>query len=351
VRLRKNLRMAARHHTVPQFYLRNFADASGKVRLVDRDDLARSHLNSVHNAAAEAGFYRIEAEDLAREEDQATFDPESIEAALSGLESAIAPAIRTLVEDRFADFGDDEWYRMVQFTALQTVRGRRWRNDLAALATQSARIHFLENLTNEKARSWLAEQGRPNGPDDVAATLAEFAASMFPRLVPPQAVLVQESLKMALGNPDTDDSGLGQYLAGKRLELIRPQHTSVLTSDEPVCWWSPGDSPVGYATAQIVWVPLSPRLIVQFREPEFDIAAHGLPDRRVRDTHEEIVNVVNRMVASQAERWIIHHPGDSPLADIALPPREIWGDELVAVDEDGETRRELYVHRRNRPAS
>jgi hypothetical protein len=87
---------------------------------------------------------------------------------------------------------------------------------------------------------------------------------------------------MALGHPDTDDRGLGQYLAGKRLELIRPEQARVLTSDEPVCWWPPGDGPIGYATAQLVWVPLSPRLIVQFREPEFDMAAHGLADTRAQ---------------------------------------------------------------------
>ena len=60
---------------------------------------------------------------------------------------------------------------------------------------------------------------------------------------------------------------------------------------------------------------------------------------------------MNRLVASQAERWIIHHPGDSPLAEMALPPREIWGDELVLVDQQGETRREVYVHRRTEPES
>jgi hypothetical protein len=343
--------MAARHHTVPQFYLRNFGDASGQVILVSRDDLARSYRNSVHNAAAETGFYRIEREDLAREEDRAAFDPESIEAALSSLETAIAPAIRTLVEGRFGAFDDEDWYRLVQFTAVQTVRGHRWRNDFAALVTQSARTHVLGNLDEEKARSWLTERGRLSEPADVDAFLEEFASSRFPRVVPPQAVLVQESLKMALGNPETDDRGLGQYLAGKKLELILPKSAPVLTSDEPVCWWSPGDGPVGYATAQVVWVPLSPRLIVQFREPAFDVAAHGLPDTRSRDSHDEMVGFVNHVVASQAERWIICHPDDVPLADMVLPPREMWGDELVAVREDGRTRRELYIHRRLRPDS
>jgi hypothetical protein len=340
--------MSARHHTVPQFYLRNFADASGQLMLVSRDDLAQPHRASVNNAAVEVGFYRIEAEDLAREEDRAAFDPESIEAALSRLETEMTPAVRKLAEGNANLFSDEDWYRLIQFTAVQTVRGHRWRNDFTALATQIARTQVLGNIDEDRVRSWLAERGRPSDPIEVATFLEEFASGRFPRVVPPQAVLVQESLRMALGNPDTDDGGLGQFIATKKLELILPEHAPVLTSDEPVCWWSPGDGPVGYATAKVVWVPISPRLIVQFREPEFDLSVHGLPNTRSRDNHDAMVGVVNRLVASQAERWIIHSPDDAPLADLALPPRAVWGDELVGVREDGETRRELYIHRRLR---
>jgi Protein of unknown function (DUF4238) len=260
----------------------------------------------------------------------------------------MAPAVRKMVEGKLDLFGEEDWYRLVQFTAVQTVRGHRWRNDVAALATQFVRAQVLGNLNEVKARSWLAERGRPSGPAEVATFLEMFASSRFPRVMPPQAVLVQESLKMALGNPETNDGGLGQHLAEKKLELILSKHAPVLTSDEPVCWWSPGDGPVGYATAKVVWVPLSPRLIVQFREPEFDLSAHGLPNTRSRGDHDELIRVVNRLVAGQAERWIIHNPDDEPLTDLALPPREEWGDELVAVRDDGETRREFYFHRRLR---
>ena len=159
VRLRENLRMAARHHTVPQFYLRSFADASGQVRLVDRDDHARYHLSSVHNAAAEAGFYRIEAEDLAarRGSNYVRSGKHRSGAERLGIRDGARHPHAGRGPD--ADFGDEVWYRLIQFTALQTVRGRRWRNDLAALATQSARIQFLGNLTDEKARSLACGTG------------------------------------------------------------------------------------------------------------------------------------------------------------------------------------------------
>lgn len=335
-----------RHHTVPQLYLRNFADASEQVMLVSRDELSLAHRSAIKKAIAEVGFYRIETEALAREEDKVGFDPEDVEAALSKLESAMAPTIQKLVEGRFAAVDENDWYRLIQFTALQTVRGHRWRNDVIALITQSVRTRVLDALDEEKARASLARQGKPSTAADVAAFVEDLASSRFPRVVPPQAVLIQESLKMALGDPETGDRGLGQYLVGKKVEVIIPKSAAVLTSDEPVCWWSPGDGPVGYATARVVWLPLSPRLIVQFREPTFDMAAHGLPDVRSGEARDELVAFVNRVVASQAERWIVHHPDDAPIVDMVLPAREVWGDELVAVREDVTTRRELYVHSR-----
>ncbi|MDH6180763.1 hypothetical protein M2152_000945 [Microbacteriaceae bacterium SG_E_30_P1] len=338
----KNIDMAARHHTVPRFYLRNFADISGHLALVSRDVPSRPLRVSVGNVAVETGFYRIEPEDLAREEDRARFDPEGVEAALSGLEAAIAPAIRSLVESGFDPSDHEVWYRLVQFAALQTVRGNRWRNDFAALATQSVRASLLGDLDEERVRSFLVGRGLPNGPGDVVAFVERLASSKFPAVVPPQAVLVQESLRMALGDPEGEEMGLGQFLAGKEIELIVANRAAVLTSDEPVCWWSPGNRPIGYATAQVVWVPLSPRLIVQFRDPAFDISAHGAP---IEDP-DKTVRMVNRLVASQAERWIIHHPEDVPLADLDLPPREVWGDEVLAVRDEDDVRRELRIHRR-----
>lgn len=338
--------VSPRHHTVPQLYLRNFADASEQVMLVSRDELSLAHRSVINRAIAEVGFYRIETEALAREKDKIGFDPEVVEAALSKLESAMAPTIQKLVEGRFAAVDESDWYRLIQFTVLQTVRGHRWRNDIIALITHSVRAQVLEDLNEEKARAALAHQGKPSTAADAAAFVEDLASSRFPRIVPPQTVLVQESLKMALGDPETDDRGLAQYLVGKKIEVIVPKSATVLTSDEPVCWWSPGDGPVGYATARVVWLPLSPRLIVQFREPTFDMTAHGLPDLRVGEAHDEFVTFVNRVVASLAERWIVHHPDDAPLVGMVLPAREVWGDELVAVREDATTRCELYVHRR-----
>jgi hypothetical protein len=305
-------------------YLRNFADESERLMLVDRDDASRRIKTSVKSALVEVGFYRIEADDLAREEDRIEHDPESIEEALSGFEGAAAAVIKVLVSGGTLDeLGPEDWYALFMFVSLQTVRGHRWRNDFAAVATQSARVSTINSPDGERIEEWLQRRGEPSGPADMATFREQLAAGPFPRLVPPQAVLVQESLRSWLGNPDDDDDlGIWQYLAGKKVELIRPSGTPVLTSDEPVCWWSPGDHPVDYASAGVVWMPLSRHLIIQFREPQIDLVACGLPDLKTQAGHDAMATEVNRLIGAQAERWIVHHPDDAPLENVELPPSE-----------------------------
>ena len=53
-----------RHHIVPQFLLQRFANEEGQLRALNRIDLNSAHMTSVRNACREAGYYRIETEDL-----------------------------------------------------------------------------------------------------------------------------------------------------------------------------------------------------------------------------------------------------------------------------------------------
>jgi len=109
-------------------YLRNFADSSGRILLRERQQPDRTHLANVRKAVSEVGFYRIEKGELARDEDRAGFDPESIESALSGIEGAAAPVLQKIIASGVTDLTDKDWYRLYQFVSLQTTRGNRWRN-------------------------------------------------------------------------------------------------------------------------------------------------------------------------------------------------------------------------------
>lgn len=332
--------MSPRHHLVPQFYLRNFADNSQQLSLVDRDRPDRAVRSAVRKACAEVGFYRIETEVLVRDEDRADHDPESVEHHLSQFEQAAAPAVYKLLRTGWADFTKEDWYHLINHIALQSVRGHRWREDFNAMATHQMRLQLGATVIDDRVRTWLHANGCPASADEVGIFKAELLGPSGPKLVAPDAVMIQEGIKLALGE-------LGERLADKMTwSLILSDTVPVLTSDEPVCWWSPGDVPVGYATASIVWFPLSPRVILQLRDREADRDELGLPPVASPAGRDELVCLVNSQIANQAHRWIIHHPDDRPLDGLQIAPRTTWGDQFVSVTEDGSTSHELWVHRR-----
>lgn len=136
-----------------------------------------------------------------------------------------------------------------------------------------------------------------------------------PKLVAPDAVVIQEGIKLALGN-------LGNRLADNmEWALVTSDTVAVLTSDEPVCWWSPSAAPTNYANARVVWLPLSPRAILQLRDRDVDLLELGLPLVANAAGRDDLVRLVNGHIASQAHRWIIHHPHDHPLDGIQMSRR------------------------------
>src|SRR5688500_7539718 len=59
---RSPMNEARRHHYVPQFYLRRFADQKDQVRMIRRST-GKVVTTSVSNAAVQVGFYDVETED------------------------------------------------------------------------------------------------------------------------------------------------------------------------------------------------------------------------------------------------------------------------------------------------
>jgi len=325
---------------VPQFYLRNFANEVGQVLLVDRDDVSRTYMTAVRKACAEVGFYRMDPDVFVVERESERPDPEVIEHHLSQFERAAAPGIYKMVRTGLADLTQDDWYHLINFIALQSVRGNRFREDMEATGTQALRTYLGETVTDEQISVWLEERGEPLTPASISDFREDMLGPHRPRLIPATEVLIQDSIKLALGR-------LGERLADNMdWSVIDADRASVLTSDEPVCWWAPGEDPIGYGSAHVVWLPVSRRRILQLRDNTVAPESLGLPDSATPAGRDDLVRFINSQVATDAHRWIVHHPDDRPLDDLVLGPRTAWGDELVSVEEEGSTRRELYIHRR-----
>lgn len=223
-----------RHHLVPQFLLRRFADDDDKLVMVKREDLNASFRTTVKNACNEAGFYRIETDDIDSDHREG-FDPEALEKHLSVFESRAEPAIQHLLAST-PPWTDDDHYDLANITALQYVRGWHFRKQLDQLGTLAMRRDMLANRPRleQMAKRFLRERGeRPT-----RKAIDEFIEDAFgpqgPRLVMGKPHAIQASFSFAL-----------EVLAPRLMVLpMRLLHvadeSALLISDSPVVTWAPG---------------------------------------------------------------------------------------------------------------
>lgn len=319
----------SRHHLIPQFLLRRFADADRKLVQVRRDALDLPLLTSVKNACNEAGFYRLEAEDL-EPDHRAGHDPESIERSLSVFEQRAERSIQHLLNS------SPPWpvkvhYDLANFVALQYARGWRFRAELNELGTLAMRRELLSHprVLEEEARRFLRSCGMAPTRTAVAQLINSTYGPDGPRLVLGKAHAIQASLGFALQT-------LSPMLWTRPLCLRHlAEDAPLLISDNPVVTWAPGHADervVALADAATITLPLGPHLALSFCSRGNDTISQAGTTR---------ARQINTAVADGADRWIYHHPETTPLQGLHLPAEKpLWRDEHVAsrVDDEGNCR-------------
>jgi hypothetical protein len=326
-----------RHHVVPQLMLRRFADDAERIVMADRDPPHRTVTTKVRTAAAENGFYRIDADDVA-DGHRDGHDPELVEKALSGVEGAAAGPLVDLIAGRFPSLEDR--YRIALLVALQAVRGQGFRDEMERIATLAARTHLQATVTDDRIRGWLADKGQPVGPDDVEAFREEMLRDDGWSLRMSHSYAVQESLRFGM-------EVIQPRLYFSAWEVWTFDGPVLLTSDAPVAPWSPprpDGLPVGIADAQHVYLPMDRSTVLVVTDRPQDLTE----DRAVRQTSPALAGRVNRAVASGAHRWLYHHPDDRPLDGLRVGPRQRWMTEQAVRDHDSDgtvTVRGMYVRR------
>lgn len=323
-----------RHHYVPQLYLRRFADADKRVVLVDRDDLSQSEFKTTKQALRVDDFYGwdtgLSPEDV---DDPAVLDPEHIERLLGVFESRAAGAFDRMIASGHPPKTAKDRYHLTHFIALQAVRGQRFREDLSEMATFAMRKCMLANSNPDRVRDWLAERGDPHDPDDVSAFIESAYGPKGPRLVPDQALAIQQALGFAIQH-------VAPTLWSRSWLVLTFDEPSLLTSDEPVVAFSPEDEPVTAVTAPFVFIAVDRQHLLVMRQPastEAEDPELTVADGFRRGTPQHAAHF-NSLVATQAERYIVHHPDEAALiTDLALGPRTAWGEEVLEVIEGCDT--------------
>ena len=210
---------ARRHHYVPRFFLRNFCNAEGKIRVFDKLSGA-SIVTSPRNAAVQRGFYNLD--DLG--------DPEAMERWLGNIESQVAPLLGHLA-------------------AGDTIVRNADKAPLAAfMATQAARTPRSRRAFEDIVTQAVPRALRLAGHRDVIATLGQNAKLGFIGLA--AGVIHAELL---------DERWQWTVVHLPRL----PSKRGFVTSDYPVihrgiplAHGSVADRAVGWGTATEVWWPI-----------------------------------------------------------------------------------------------
>ena len=303
-----------RHHLVPQFVLRRFADENGRLRAVPRRG-GEAKIMTVRRAAAETDFYELELE----ERYHRVFPPQHVEQLLSEIEGAADVAVRKLIGGEAIK--DDDHYYLARFLAFQLVRGWSFRSDLAELATLRARHHLAATLERQRVRDHLERTRDSVDDDDVDRFIEEMLSSDW-KLVPSRSHAVQ-----LFGMAGISLIPLVTTM-GYRVERFE---APLLTSDEPAALWGqPGRDldaePLGIATADAILFPLDRHHLL--------VLCHR--DRVASQPRGLTATDVNLAVSAGAFRWVFQHPSDPPVDVEALPQQGAFVAEPVEVlaDED-----------------
>src|ERR1700682_1488163 len=141
-----------RHHLVPAFYLRHWAD-DGQLRVTHVDE-KRSWFTTPRKAATETDYYRIKSPELDPEESP----PLLFEVTLSKVERWGADFINAAIADPVAVLRDDEQRVLFSsYMAFQYVRGRNLRAFSHASMNDYFKLTYGE-MTHAGIRHFLQEE-------------------------------------------------------------------------------------------------------------------------------------------------------------------------------------------------
>lgn len=304
---------AKRHHHVPQFYLRGFADG-GQITTV-RLPGDKRYVQSVRKAAAENGFYSVPGH-----EDGA----DVFEKMLSSIESE-ASGIFRLVESGVWPLDPEDRTTLGAFIALQVSRGPEQRRNMQYLGAQIARMevgaggrsgvrdwakrNLGMDLTDEQAEEMWEQATRPEGPPIRISPLAHIRQ---------MAEQVEALIPFVVGRPWT---------------LVRFDRRSLFTSDTPVCLVSHPDDEddngpepgVGFMTAWGVTYPLTRKLGLLMSDPM--VLADSVHVSRVQQGEFDFAQVgstqmerfFNLHTVTNASEALFHHPNDARFVPDELP--------------------------------
>lgn len=291
---------AKRHHYLPRFYLRGFADHRQRVRRYSRD-AAKPVVMSVENAAVECGFYAYV--------DAAGEKQEHVEELLATIEHQAARALRRMVDQRAVPPNREDRAAIAIFLALQIMRTPEQRRQLAALADFTEKL-MLRGIGEQEVRERLGEAGAPPSEDDVRAAMDVVTNLDDYRFEPHSNEHIRLMLNVAME--------IAPLLMTKTwlLGIVQaPEARGLITGDRAVIAHTPPERQrsglgIGLDNAEGVYFPIDRQHLLCLARPEDIDRAYAFP---LLAPHVEFAQ---HLVARACFRWVFQHPDEPDISSI-----------------------------------
>lgn len=318
------MKRARKHHYIPEFYLRRFADGSGKVSM-HRRSKAKPFLVPARTAAHELDFYTGTAGD-----GEPTL---VVEELLGKIESNAAPALDHFVKNGFplSRFDREAISLFIGMQLVRTPEFRRGSEAIADAAIKGQILSEIRHLNRDAIRDFLVEHGLDSS-DDTVDAIYDFSRD-------PSQVRVAPSKNDLLKQMVTIGLDAGKTLEQMSWHVLRCPAPYFLTSDHPVVFLPPRDSEgypgLGMLTAEAIVFPIDPQHLLMMLHDD-------LRNNFVLDVSRDVVEACNRLVAHNCLQFTIHHPSHEAMRGIVLAKRrpimQIYAPEFI-----GTQTGEIYV--------
>lgn len=303
--------VARRHHTVPKFYLREFADRDQVTTIQLPGE--RRFTQSIDDATVNRNFYLVEDHEDG---------PDVLERAFSALEGSAAAVIGDLKAGLWP-LSREARDGLAHFISFQVARVPQART----------MIDHLEGDLQRRVAKWGGREALASllTLDDAEVSADDLDVAWATATAEGGAALTR-SQQEYIGSIFNIHNAVVEHMADRPWTLVRFDRRSLFTSDAPVGLIPDPAAPawmgVGYSNAFAITFPLTRKLAL-LMGPKTAAVGAGLSAEQVRDGVADLLDprgstmtekMINGATVAAAGEWLYHHPDDSRFVPEQLPP-------------------------------
>jgi hypothetical protein len=305
--------VGAKHHTVPAFYLRRFADSNQRLLIRDRPT-GRLFPPRTVSGLAVTDFYTVVSKDGA-------FDGR-MEQLLGRVEGETAQLLKLLLAPyrRPGPLTETEQVTLCQFLAFQMVRGPRKRREMELQADYAAKLMAGDALTERDLREITAVP-HPNEHIRLMGPLS-FAIFRFLLPRPVQIVRIDAPLFVTCDEPvlvDNDDhvqhTPECSITPGQLRNRRKRAMAAGKTYQQGIHIWPTRSA--GVEAAEAIAMPLTPSVLLVLGHAGEQV----VPEVFFKgEDARELAEDVNKALVGQAYEWVAGRPDHPSFRDWIFPP-------------------------------